>query len=412
MAKRTLRDRGTTSMTRASGAWSRLLRVFRIDLDFRRPPSCDVLILFTDTARQLKEYFPNRRVRVVDIDSGHRYVRILLKCLIKRDLTMAGYLISLINQSGASLAISLQDNFLQLYAIQGQLTRAKVVLIQNGSRSMYRDLESELEMHSLTEPLIHSYLAYTDVAAERIRARVKCQTVVIGSFRSNHIPRSSRKPVGLAYISTYNPRVAVNSVVQSGPHAQSVTYGEILQIRLGILLHVQQYCSKVDLPLTIIGKRHGKEAEEERSFFESHLSCDGFIYRARQESDFQYRACDDAAVVVSTSSTLGYESLSRGNKTVFFLPDSRILSDESLAFGWPSKQSAEGPFWSTEASYTRVMQVLNQVHAMSDVEWEDCRNSYTSAFPLFDPGNRVLVEHLSGFGARTPQTVLTDSVRD
>lgn len=373
--------------------------------NFGPVPQCDVLILFTDTAHYLEQYFPGKSIQVLDIESGERYFRSILRCMIRRTPNMASYLTDVINKSNATLVLSMQDNFLQMYFIQENLRSAHLVLLQNGLRSSRNDLESELRRAPGLHPSVGSYFAFNHSSATRISDRVNCKTLVIGSFRSNHVRRSSRPKRGIAYISTYNPQAPLGSPVGSAQGAPSVTYGDVLSTRLAILKSVQQYSDHSRHPLTIIGKRDGEESLAEYQFYSQALKHSKFDFRPRAFDTYQYEACDEAFIVVSTSSTLGYESLSRGNRTVFFVPDSKNLSDESLAFGWPANFPAEGPFWSTEASHSRVVDVLNNVNSMTMDEWHECQIAHQQAFPIFDSGNSIFVDYLASYGAELPSNL-------
>ena len=108
----------------------------------------------------------------------------------------------------------------------------------------------------------------------------------------------------------------------------------------------------------------------------------------------QYHQTDQSRLVVSTSSTLGYESLGRGNRTAIFQPDSILLQDPSLQFGWPDVDEPEGAFWSTSATADRIVKILNTLISDSDSQWQATLDLYKNVLPMYDQGNSTLVTSL------------------
>jgi len=111
--------------------------------------------------------------------------------------------------------------------------------------------------------------------------------------------------------------------------------------------------------------------------------------------------CDASQIVVSTGSTLGLESLSRGNRTAIFnrLPD--IIGEPSQRFGWPQVLSGEGPFWSISCSSERITAVLTDLYQFTDDKWTETVTQYRDVLPIYDPGNTQFVKTLAVFGARS-----------
>ena len=82
-----------------------------------------------------------------------------------------------------------------------------------------------------------------------------------------------------------------------------------------------------------------------------------------------YHAIDMAEVVVSVDSTLGIESVARGNKTAIFSIRGDILGLKGFNYGWPSKYPDYGPFWTNKCNHESFETILNYLFNVDDIQW-------------------------------------------
>lgn len=84
-----------------------------------------------------------------------------------------------------------------------------------------------------------------------------------------------------------------------------------------------------------------------------------FLEKKNQFSGYYY--IDEALVTVFVSSSLGYESISRGNKTAAFTLRHLATENESYKFGWPYKFPEKGKIWTNkydEKIFDRILKYL------------------------------------------------------
>ena len=88
----------------------------------------------------------------------------------------------------------------------------------------------------------------------------------------------------------------------------------------------------------------------EKKFFENALIKKRYIYFERKNNFCSsYNLIDKVELSVSLNATLGYENLSRGNKTFFLNVNDRNLDCNSfLQFGYPYLFPKKGYFWSNK----------------------------------------------------------------
>ena len=103
-----------------------------------------------------------------------------------------------------------------------------------------------------------------------------------------------------------------------------------------------------------------------------------------------YQAVDSAEIVVSTDSTLGYESIARGKKTAIFSIRSTLLEMSDCAYGWPADYPDEGPFWTNKPDSDIFIRILDYLFEVSDEQWKkDVESTNFSSLMEYDPGNTI-----------------------
>jgi surface carbohydrate biosynthesis protein len=103
-----------------------------------------------------------------------------------------------------------------------------------------------------------------------------------------------------------------------------------------------------------------------------------------------YHALDDAEVIISADSTLGYESIARGNKTAVFSIRSTLVGLRGFSYGWPGEFQDQGPFWTNHADPDVFNRILDYLFSVNDSQWKkDIEESGYSSLMVRDPGNSV-----------------------
>lgn len=322
----------------------------------------------------------------------------LIRSVLRGRRNLEGYITEVAVKSRAQLIISMQDNLSALFRLRQWLPQTPVALVQNGLRSLRGDLLNEIQSSDVTNWQIDFYFGFTQQSCDQV-GELATKRIPIGSFRSNCTPKNRvAKDQVLSYISTLRTDIPLTTVIGSWADKTPVTYRDILTERLRILREVLDIGQEYGLRPRVLGKGPAHSAEED--FYRKHLPDFDFEFVPRIDISTQYRQVDRSTVSVSTSSTLGYESLARGNRTVVLQPDAQILRDPSLRFGWPTLTESEGAFWSTTASSQRINEILDFVNFATDLQWQEALAKTIDILPEFDPGNARFVRQLSSWGAQ------------
>jgi surface carbohydrate biosynthesis protein len=141
----------------------------------------------------------------------------------------------------------------------------------------------------------------------------------------------------------------------------------------------------------------------EETYFRELLGCDPEFLES-EEPHSSYSAVDSAEVVVTIDSTLGYESIARGNKTAIFSYRSKICKSWKGDFGWPRELQGEGPFWTMTPDPDSFVRILEYLFEIDDIQWRKVTEAVNfSSYMVYNPDNTILKSTLEKvLGAASP----------
>jgi surface carbohydrate biosynthesis protein len=129
------------------------------------------------------------------------------------------------------------------------------------------------------------------------------------------------------------------------------------------------------------------EKEKERNYFTTLIGSQSWSFITREIGVNNYSFLDKFGIIVFIDSTMGYEALARGYKTVAFPLRGKILQSKGHCFGWPLDLSDNGPFWSNIESIEEFHRVMNFIKNVSDNEWSRLMEKYVNSLITIDLGN-------------------------
>jgi surface carbohydrate biosynthesis protein len=296
----------------------------------------------------------------------------------------------------------MQDNFLPILQLKGVVSSSVIAVIQNGIRTQdsYSSFRDSKINQSQSKFRIDHYFCFDESMKNFLETQIQTAPTAIGSFRSNHSPRSRQTAEEVLVISTYRTDIDHNHVIGNSSDGRAVTYGELWNHRLRVIGDVGEMCRHKGLSLRILGK--DKDFLAEQRYFRENLRQVNWELTPRTLERNSYQECDRASLVISTGSTLGLESLARGNRTAVFSTMSLLLTDHQYRFGWPENLEAEGPFWSESATTERISTILELLLRCDQSEWLEILERYKRVIPRYDPANSIFCERLKQFGAQSP----------
>ena len=367
-------------------SWRLIRSLVKLKWRFRPPPRRNVLLYFKTGADVIAPYFEPDEFQILDLRESEVNIAIALKCLWQRDLSAKNYARQFIRAAQPKLILTFIDNFQPFFLLKHEFPGIQTLLIQNGIRSNRGDLFGLLEAkHPTVKYEVDNMFVFGSVVGAKYLEHISGNLIVHGSFKNNLIPKSTALKNTVAYISTYRPNQNLDFIVPESKPDKPIRYGEIISRRANVISWLAKYCGENNQHLTIIGKDENPQREE--LYYRSLLANFQFDFIAKKSSSTSYQAIDNSEIVVFTSSTLGYESLARGNKTAAIMLDAQVFDAEALRFGWPAKFYDEGSFWTHQLNEKRLYEILDFLRTVKDEDWNQIRSQTIKDVMSFDPGN-------------------------
>ena len=366
--------------------WRLLKSLTRLRWRFKKPKRRDVLLYFKTGAEVISPYFKPNEFQVLDLHESEVNIAIAIRCLLTGNLSAENYARQFIKVAKPKLILTFIDNFPPYYLLKNEFPNIEVWLIQNGIRSYRGDLFGLLDATSSSRTnQVDKMFVFGAAIGKKYLEYISGEIVVHGSLKNNLVSISPPKKNTVAYISTYRPGQKRSFVVPESQPEQPITYEQIVTRRETVILWLAEYCKENQLQLKIVGK--DEDPQREKNYYRSLLKNYKFEFVARRQASSSYEAIDKSEFVVFTSSTLGYESLARGNRTAALMLDAEIIGAEALKFGWPANLQDDGPFWTHQLNEVRLCEILDFLREVGDAEWDKIRTQTIKDVIVFDPDN-------------------------
>ena len=111
-----------------------------------------------------------------------------------------------------------------------------------------------------------------------------------------------------------------------------------------------------------------------------------------------YSAINRFEIVTHIDSTLGYESLARGNKTASFTLRGSLMDVDSANFGWdfgwPGSYKDDGLFWTNKNNVSNFKKIMDYLRDVSDLEWERVRSDVMKNIICYDADNKKVKQSI------------------
>lgn len=383
-------------MTRAA---ARLSAIGRVLLPPRR---AQVAIVDAEGADDLLAYVREESTAIVDLRRRHLNAWVLARTVLRGRRSMLDYAAAYLRTVKPTVVLTMIDTTPLFYRLKARWPSATYVSVQNGWRAheFVRDLRAEGGELLVADRV----LCFGEAAASLYREHIGAEPVVIGSLRNNAAPQvaagTGRGTVAL--ISTLRDKVDLDSWMVGYDGEPLVRYREVFDRRLQLASWVAEFCRSARLHLRVVGK--DLDSARERGFYRDLLGPegDGWSFAARRGPQSSYEEISRARIVVSTSSTLGYEALARGIRTAFFMLDAELPGRFGDRFGWPLPLGDDGPLWTNRLDRDAVPEVLGRLHRMDDAQWSHALREWVPRLIDHDPGNTRLRALLGSLGVGRP----------
>lgn len=379
--------RAINQILRSAVRIGRLVRgMSGIQIKWLNPPQVDIVIYDEIGAENFYAYLKKYSVSVLSVRGEILYVPILIRSMFSTVFwgdPLKAYVDEYIIKTRPRVLLTFIDNNPNFYELSNKHSEVKTIIVQNGWRNNIRSILSD-SFETKNYQVDYMFMFGKSIGSF-YATKILGNVIAAGSFKSNKVKIASwpknQVVLFLSQISGY-PTSEVMFTLNDGEQISEEIY-YAAEIDLLPLLH--KWCTINKYQLQICSR---SDSTGEESFYKDLLKGDDWEYIRRNNVVSSYQLVDKSEIVVAIDSTLGLESLGRGNKTAFFDFRSRSI-DGWPSFWWPTKQSPSGPFWSNLNSYYEVDRVLQFLVSTDEIVWRDMAASYGRDLMSFDEDNRA-----------------------
>ena len=209
---------------------------------------------------------------------------------------------------------------------------------------------------------------------------IKTKTICHGSLKNNIVKIKEKKKNLLVFISSYG--LGNNST------------------ELKIIPILLKYCLKNNLKFLIINRMKTKKEIDFYLSFKGILKKNMIVRKNYSHTNqlLSYKVIDTAKIAICLNSTLGYENLSRGNRTLFINTKDRNLNCSSfLSFGWPVKFKKNGPLWLGSVNRSNIFYKLDYILKLKSFKWKKIQKKYTKNIINYEYKNTSLLKLINKY---------------
>ena len=358
---------------------------------FRLPKKVDILIYDNFDNEIYLNLFSKHKIGQLDIRFKEINIIIFFRCIFKNGFKniIFNYSIDYIRYSQPKIVITLVDTHINFYKFKNFISGVKFISVQHAYRSIsHPDLFQDIMLNNINNLKCDYLFCFGQKVAEFYRKFIKCESIVIGSLRNN------------AYINLYKKKLSKKKTIGFISQYRSANYerghnyisgtkrSEFYKSEYKILPLLSNFCKVNNYDLCIIGCSI-QGSDNEFQFYKSILKNNDFFFlktKGYKDSYYNSEFCD---IIVFIDSTLGYEMLGRGKKSICIHSRPSFYKVENK-FGWPSNCSNRGFFWTNNNCENEVMRIINNVNNCDFNKWQKQIQFIRKEIMFFDKNNTIL----------------------
>jgi surface carbohydrate biosynthesis protein len=342
---------------------SNLFALLKVKKKWGYPKKTDIVIFDNTGADVIINNLDSYTYEILYVRYEYINIPILLLSIFGNKLPLSTrYIDNFIKKANPKLVITFIDNNPAFYGISYRHANIKTIAIQNGYRANAH-LFNYLDRFASKQTFYSDYLLlYGPGIAKKYLEFINGTAVSIGSMKNNIISHNVEKiHNSIGFISQF--RSAKNINIGKDSFVWSDLWDKPNKFILQFLI---KYCKDNKKKLYVIPSSKTEHTlENEKKYFKRLLGIDlNFM-----DCNNGYVCVDRCEVTVGVDSTLGYESLSRGNKTAIFSLRSHYQGWQDRKFGWPNKFPDTGKCWTNVPDVAVFRKIIDYLFTVSSFNW-------------------------------------------
>lgn len=341
---------------------------FKTKKSFYFPNKSSILIYDNSGSDIMLQYLDEFKPEILWLRNEILYLRFLIPVIFSKNLKTR-YIDRYIKYVNPKVIITFIDNNSDFYLIKSRHPKIITVLIQNGIRTKYS--EPFVSKSNSNYHVDHMFLFGKNICNEFSKI-IKGNTYPIGSFKNNYYKKNTENNINInaiAFISTYTE---IDSFRIGDELFSSFDFMKVENELLSFLI---KFCKENNKTINIVLRNRPennlKIYLQELEFYKSIFVFHNFENYQIDNKLSSYEIVDKSYIVIGVDSTLLYESISRGKKTLIFSARKLYNNLDTYNFGWPGFYDDFGFFWANKFNEIIFNQFVHQIFKIQDERWEE-----------------------------------------
>ena len=358
---------------------------------FILPKKKDFLIFDLPNLFVIEKYINKKKFLTLEIRKKIINISILFISIFSRHTKKLShnYIINYIKYADPKIIITYIDNNPFFFSLKKFFPNKKFICIQNGFSLFHINNYHKLKWDC------DYFFCFSNQFKKIYKKIVNGKVITLGSMKNNMIKiqnEEKNKKNIITFISSFS-----NLDLYYKYNNKFYSKEEFFYPEKKIINFLINYCREKNFKLFIALKK-SKEESLEKEFYQKLIYKKNIkdFYRivkfSRKVDQFSsYKLIDKSKLSIYIDSTLGLESLGRGNKTVCF--GLRKKTNKNLRFCFEKEIPDEGEFWINDYNSKKMTSILNRVLKMKPIQWKRILKKYHTKFDMYyDFNNKVFVE--------------------
>ena len=358
-----------------------------------KPPKTQILIYDRTGSEVFLDYLKKHTVHILENRGESFNLYVLLKLILKYGLKVnfEKYYAEYTQLVAPKVIITFIDNTITFYKLKKYYEKGFFISVQNGLRvDFWEYLESQInESEKLKADAI---FCFGTAIAKKYSQYILSEVYPCGSILSNKhsIDTANKSNTEILYISQYRPPIVINGIPGMPVGDRHIKWEDFYSTESILLPRLKTLCQLNGYSLCICGNSFNKNNQEEE-YYKSLLGGDGWVYKEKNYSSDSYSKLDKPAIIAFIDSTLGFEALGRGLKSMIFTGRGSTLKTVDRNLGWPDKLSNQGFFWTNEVNISEIDRIFDNVTLCDHKQWTKSSKDIIPSVMKFDKNNSTLI---------------------
>jgi len=372
-----------------------LEKFLKIQFEIKLPKKNKILIFDKEGSDILKKTLGLKSFEILHVRNEKINLVVVFLLAIKLKLNYFNYYLKIIELTDPKLVLTFIDNNINFYKLKYFFKTKIFISVQNGQRMAWGDIFGILKNKKKINNLTADYIVtFNKNISKEYKEYIKCETLNYGSLKNNHVPIKKFSPLrnnSLLYISSFrnefldiqNKTIRLNEYERRNNKKYKSKLVNHIHFELPKIL--DNFCKNNNMKLNILGMSNSNK----EIFFYKNILKYKFYFIKRKNLFSNYHKLQNHNLIVSSTSTLGYEALARNSKICFTSPNIS-KKEASHKFGWPYVKNNNDFFFTNNFDQKKIEKILINLKNMSNLVWNKKIKRYKKNLMDFDYKNSQL----------------------